>query len=109
MGDFFEKIFLELDVGMHEPVLVHMGDPLAQRQYQGVAHVHENRFVRSDIKFENVLLEEVAHGRCSAKLSDFGLAYGDVVCLCVHLPIFSARRSRSDNSETSTEGYCYHG
>lgn len=44
---------------------------------QGVAHVHENGFVHSDIKFENVLLEEVAHGRCVAKLSDFGLAYGE--------------------------------
>ena len=79
------------------------------RAFQGVAHVHENGFVHSDIKFGNVILEEVAHGRCSANLSDFGLAYGDVVCLCVHLPIFPARRSRSDNSETSTEGYCYHG
>ena len=44
---------------------------------QGVAHVHENRFVHSDIKFEKVLLEEVAHGRCSAKLSEIGLAYGE--------------------------------
>ena len=71
--------------------------------------MHENGFVYSDIKFEKVLLEEVAHGRSSAKLSDFDLADGDAVCLYGHLPIFPARRSRSDNSETSTEGYCYHG
>ena len=44
---------------------------------QGVAHVHLNGFVHSDIKFEKVLLEEVAHGRCSAKLSEIGLAYGE--------------------------------
>ena len=55
---------------------------------QGVAHVHENGFVYSDIKFEKVLLEEVAHGRSSAKLSDFDLADGDAVCLYGHLPIF---------------------
>ena len=52
--------------------------PLGQLDVcQGVDHVHENGFVHPDIKFENVLLEEVAHGRCSAKLSDFGLAYGE--------------------------------
>ena len=56
--------------------------------------MHEDGFVHSDIKFENVFLEEVAHGRCSAKLSDFGLAYRDAVCLCLHLPNFPARRSR---------------
>ena len=44
---------------------------------QGVAHVHDNGFVHSDVKFENVLLENVAHGRSIAKLSDFGLAHGE--------------------------------
>ena len=58
---------------------------------QEVTHVHENGFVHSAIKFENVLFEEVAHGRCSAKLSDFGLAYGDVVLfVCASSDFFRA-------------------
>jgi len=44
---------------------------------EGVAHMHDHGFVHSDLKFPNVLLQEICHKRFVAKVSDLGLAHGE--------------------------------
>ena len=50
---------------------------------EGVAHMHDHGLMHSDLKFANILLQELCHMRfvAVAKVSDLGLAHGERLSL----------------------------